>query len=793
MADGSTDSDLATLAYRFETAAFAGKMLHVHGVRISEALDEPYAAELTFSLADPDADVTEILGRDATIFIERLPLVRTVRGVVCQVHEGDASEGSVRALVVVVPAFALLAKKRNTRMFQKKSVPEILETVLAESLEPYGRSALLDLTASYPTREYCLQYQESDLDFVHRLMEEEGISYGFDHDGDTEVVVLRDRNGAFARVESATDPLEYQPHNLQAREREAVHRFFVQENTVTTSVALRDFDWTKSGDMAIEATQEGQDELGRVRESYEHGLGRALSITDYDEGVRRYQAEDSKRQKQVRHEAYGASARVGWGVSRVIGLAPGTTFDLTGHPAIGADGEYLVTRVSHESRDAVDVLEAQSDVQGEIEHYHNTFECIPLDVPYRPRRCTPKPRIHSVQTAVVTGPSGEEIHVDEHGRIKVQFHWDRENPADETSSCWIRVKQSWAGGAWGSWWVPRIGMEVVVQFVDGDPDRPLVTGSVYNGTNALPYPLPDEKTKSTIKSNSSPGGGGFNELRFEDKAGNEEIFTHAQKDYNEVVENDHNTLVHNNQTNTVDVDQTQEIGANQTETVHGNQEMTVDGNRTVHVKSNFDETVDGTETRHVAGDVTESFDASEERTVGANLTETVSGSVTRTVSADQSQTISAARDVTVSGSVAETISGALSQTVSGAFNTTTPAAHTMIATGSFTVDTPGTITMTAPGGIKVAAPGGYEQIDEGFTWVGGFWESTAAHSIGVWGAKTTITGAAVAAAGLKAGFTKIALEASGFELFANEAESETGAMDNEAGTEVDGNTPSFRG
>src|SRR5690606_3464990 len=186
-------------------------------------------------------------------------------------------------------------------------------------------------------------------------------------------------------------------------------------------------------------------------------------------------------------------------------------------------------------------------------------------------------------------------------------------------TCWVRVQQPWAGAGWGFWWVPRIGMEVVVHFIDGDPDRPLATAAVYNGTNPTPYALPDEKTKSTIKSNSSLGGGGFNEFRFEDKAGDEEIYTHAQKDYNEVVENDHTTLVHHDQTITVDNNQTQEIGANQTETVHGNQQLTVDGNRTIHVKSAYSETVDGTETRRVTGDVTETFDANETRSVGANL------------------------------------------------------------------------------------------------------------------------------------------------------------------------------
>src|SRR5690606_22773905 len=195
-------------------------------------------------------------------------------------------------------------------------------------------------------------------------------------------------------------------------------------------------------------------------------------------------------------------------------------------------------------------------------------------------------------------------------------------------TCWVRVQQPWAGAGWGFWWVPRIGMEVVVHFIDGDPDRPLATAAVYNGTNPTPYALPDEKTKSTIKSNSSLGGGGFNEFRFEDKAGDEEIYTHAQKDYNEVVENDHTTLVHHDQSNVVDNDQTQLIKNDQTETVHANQVMTVGNDRTVIVHGDFDETVDGTETRHTVGDVTESFDANETRSITGDVTETIGGNET---------------------------------------------------------------------------------------------------------------------------------------------------------------------
>jgi type VI secretion system secreted protein VgrG len=785
MADGSRDGDPAVISYRFESAAFPGVRPRVLRVRLVEALNEPFAAEIVVDHPNPDADVTQMLGKDATLVVERRPHERRVCGIVRQVDEGRVDGDVARVRMLVVPALWMLGRRRNTRMFQRRTARQILETVLNEGLGPYGRSVTLELSASYPTREYCLQYQESDLDFVHRLMEEEGIGYAFEHEGETEVLVLRDRNQAFPR---AGAPVPFSPTNQTTQGGpESIKRFLLEAHTTTTSVTTRDWDWTRGGNMVVENHQAGEDELGRDRESYEHGLGRSLSITEYSQGVRRYQAEDSGRQKQVRGESLTMRGRVGRGIGRVIGFSAGTRFELTGHPAVGADGEYLVTRIVHENRQAAFASE------GADEEYHNAFECIPAGTPYRPARRTPKPRIASVQTAVVTGPAGEEIHVDEHGRVKVQFHWDRENPADDTSSVWLRCRQSWSGGGWGFWWVPRIGMEVVVQFIDGDPDRPLVTGTVYNGTNALPYELPAEKTKSTIKSNSSPGGGGFNEFRYEDRAGSEEIFTHAQKDYNEVVEHDHNTLVHNNQTNTVDVDQTQTVTGNQTETVHANQTMTVDGNRTVHVKSNFDETVDATETRTVAGDVTETFDANETRSVAASLTEQVLGDVTRMIAANQAQTIAAARSQNVGGSVTELIGGSLSQIAGGAISSTTPGTHTMVAGGPFNFTSPAAVTMTAPAGIRVSAPGGYKQVDNFWKWVGGLYESKTAHSISIWGGKTSITGVSISVAGVRAGFTKISVSQGGVEIWANGSQQEVGAVENQASVQVDVHVPKFEG
>lgn len=707
-------SNDTTVLFSLDTDAFPATRLEVTRFRLRETLDDPYEAEIRLAIYDVDADVLELLGRDVVVSIARGDSIRRVCGVVRAVRDGEwagmESAEHLEAHIDVVPGLWMLGLRRNTRMFQEMSVPDIVEAVLGEALEPYGRSARLDLSASYPTREYCMQYQETDLEFVARLLSEEGIFFTFDHEGEREVMVLRDSNGQLSRAPSPTDPIAFRPRNSEMVDEEGIVAFLRHGRHGSTSVAIRDFDWTSAAPI-VEDTETGADEKGRDRESYEHGRSRRVTLWSYDAGARSYQARDVATQKTLRLEEHAMDSATAHGASRVSALAPGTTFELSGHPHLGLDGEYYVTAITH--------IDAPFDDEGgAADRYHNLFECRPVDVPHRPRRRFERPTIPSVQTAIVTGPAGEEIHTDEHGRIKVQFHWDRDNPADETSSCWIRCEQDWSAAGWGFWWLPRIGMEVVVHFVDGDPDKPLVTGCVYNGDNRPPYPLPDEKTKSTIKSNSSIGGDGSNELRFEDKAGSEEIYKHAEKDENEIVLNDHTTTVHHDQTNTVDNDQTQIIGVDQTEIVHGNQQMSVGGNRTVHVKGDFEETVDGTETRHTVGDVTESFGSNETRSITATLTETISGSETRDIGANKTETVGGSHTLDVAAGSARSITGSLTQNVVGGITENAPAGYNITATGGFTITIAGSSTWTAPGGIKAIAPGGVTWVDANDSWFG---------------------------------------------------------------------------
>lgn len=294
----------------------------------------------------------------------------------------------------------------------------------------------------------------------------------------------------------------------------------------------------------------------------------------------------------------------------------GHKFELKDHYRQDVNKTYVLRQVSHAATQ---------------ENYHNTFEAFPSDLPFRPPRVTSKPLISGTQTAIVVGKSGEEIWTDKYGRVKVQFHWDQKGKNDEASSCWIRVDYGWAGKQWGGIFLPRIGQEVIVSYLEGDPDHPLVTGAVYNSEQTVPYKLPDDQTRSTVKTNTSKGGNGFNEIRFEDKKDSEELYFHAQKDHNIVVEHDRTKKVLNNETNTIKQDRSTTIqDGNDTYVVaKGNREFKVQtGNETYEVKGTRDLTVTGNETHTDKANFTQKVTGNYELKVTGNLTIDVTGSVT---------------------------------------------------------------------------------------------------------------------------------------------------------------------
>jgi len=511
---------------------------------------------------DGDVEPSELLRAECLVTISRTSQTRSYKGIVWQARVQSSGHGDVQVTLDIVPAAELLSQCIDTRIFQNKKVPEIIEEVYAGGLDGLNRTVRDDCQETYATREYTVQYQESDLDFICRLAEEEGIFFFFDHEeGDYEVLVLADTVSGLPFVRPDDDgQVPFHRNAGEAPDGEAVIGAQHLEEVGTTDAVVHDYDWTNPG-LKILAEQIERGEQEPHLEIYDH----TDSVVLHDYGGRQYGDNTAKTQAQLRAERFDL-ARQDWELSSsVVSAAAGYQIEVVGCPDASLDQRYLIVGVSSFGR----------ATEGRQGSWQNTLQVAPASMPYRPARKTIKPIVPGLESAVVVGPSGEEIHTDEHGRVKVQFHWDRQGRKDENSSCWLRVMQSWAGPGFGTQFLPRIGMEVMVSFLGGNPDRPLVIGCVYNGQNVSPVTHPDDKTQSAIRTKSSPNSDGFNEIRFEDKAGDEFIYTHAQKDYNEVVEHCHSTHVKVDQSNTVDHDQTETVGNDQTLTVENNRQQTV--------------------------------------------------------------------------------------------------------------------------------------------------------------------------------------------------------------------------
>jgi len=685
---------LTKVRFKFVSVGDPDTVWRVVRMHLREGLSEPYSAEFDLAcenlLADPDA----LLGRDCSAWWYRDDHQRRLQGVVHRVEHLGLKAGHLLCRVHVAPALLALGQRRDCYVFQDLTALEAVAVVLAEGFAPWQRSTRLEVQRALPTREYFVQYNESDLDFVARLLAEEGIGYYFDHAGDREVMVLFDANTTcvgVATMDGAAVGIEGPEGGTAAAE--SVRDFDPISTLRSTSSVVRDFDWTQP---SLDLTREsrGVDPNGLDREVYEYPG--PLTIGGYADPA--YGEEDGAAQSRLRRQLSASRERRAAGAGYVTTFTPGFTFDLTGHHNPTADGPWLLTRVEHFGHAPEELTsDTHPDADGRHERYRNTFEALPLDVAWRPVRGFVRPRIGGVQTATVVGPAGEEIYTGEHGRVKVQFHWDRVGGRNETSSLWVRVAQAWAGNGWGFVFIPRIGMEVVVQFLEGNPDRPLVTGCVYNGENRPPYPLPDEKTKSTIKTDSTLGGGGYNELRFEDLKGSEEVFLHAQKDFNEVVEHDHSTLVHHDQRNTVDHNQTERVGANQS--------MTVGGNRTSHVYGNEKKTVEKDQTDHVVKNRTHTVDLDEKIIVGVNQFTDVGANRTETVGANETVTIQGNETRSIVGNLITTIGGAELRAIGAMRMTTVTAADATVVGGAWIV-TAGGACLIASGAVVRQSVGG---------------------------------------------------------------------------------------
>ena len=513
----------------------------------------------------------------------------------------------------IVPEFWLLTKVAQSRIFQQIAVPDILKKVLQ------GLNVAYQLQGTYQQRDYCVQYRESNFNFASRLMEEEGIFYFFKHDENGHQMVVADNSSSHPDM-PFKNRLIFDTMEGGVRDEDRIYGWEKTQELRSGKYTLWDHSFElPHKHLEAEANIVESVQAGKVAHKFRVGGNNKLEIYDFPgEYAQRFDGvapgggdragdiakifQDNKRTVDVRIGEEATPGLVIHGAGNCRNLVSGHRFDLERH--FNADGQYVVTSIAHSARQAGDYRSNGGEF-----HYYNTFTCIPSALPYRPQRMTPKPVVQGSQTAVVVGPSGEEIFVDKYGRVKVQFHWDREGKADEKSSCWIRVAQNWAGKRWGAVFIPRIGHEVIVDFLEGDPDQPIIVGSVYNASEMPPYELPGEKTKSTIKTRSSKGEGvqGFNELRFEDKKGDEQIFIHGEKDLDVRIKNDRREWIGHDRHLVVKRDKREEIDRDEHNVIK--RDLVEEITRDHHLKITGKQAIEitGSHSLGVTGDVIEEF------------------------------------------------------------------------------------------------------------------------------------------------------------------------------------------
>ncbi|HEX9619948.1 MAG TPA: type VI secretion system tip protein TssI/VgrG [Polyangiaceae bacterium] len=643
-----------------------------------EEISRPYRVVVHFCTADAHYPVRDCLRQRLLLeVVNERGEQRFYDGIVDQAGFTRAVGNKLHFSVRLRPGVAALAHREDCRIYQDKSVPDVVKVLLEEAA--LGERVEWKLSGSYAAREYIVQYRESAWDFISRLLEDEGIFYFFSHSEQGHTLVFGDTSDVF---DEQPDPVPFMLSQGVLGLGEPLQRFRRKRSLRATNVYLRDFDF-KTPLVMPEARLPAQDNWPMPL--YEHPGG----FSKQDEGTRRATA----RVRELRRDADVCS-----GHSSAIGLCCAGRFSVEGGSETDVQGEFIVTRlVSRGKQD-------QGDQRGNFAHV-NDFSGIPAGAPFAPERRTPKPRIAGLQTAVVTGPESDDqsIHVDEFGRIKVRFHWDRLGQYDENSSCWMRVNQVPMGG---SMVLPRVGWEVSVAFLEGDPDRPLVLGRVYNSENMPPLSLPANKASSSLKSMSSPGGAGSNEITMGDSGGAQGFGIKAQKDLNmatgfdcsEDVKVDDEQHVNENVSRTVTVDDTAaisgnqsfDVGANLFYTIDGSQAASVGGNDTSNAKANFVEKVDGDYSYHVSGNRI-TISNSEQRNVTGSITRKV-GAVQITISADSmSDNILGASTAKASAVRVHLVKGVHSETVAGARSHTSSAAELHLVSGNFSAQSQGMV------------------------------------------------------------------------------------------------------
>lgn len=583
--------------FRVETPLSGKKELLLEGFSGVEGVSQPFKYTLDFVSQSPSIDPDAILREPLAVFVQLADgSERVIHGVASRFTQRGRAEDLSTYEAEIVPWLWFLSLSSDCRIFQEKNVLDIIAAVFGD----YGNADFeVRCSESYKPREYCVQYRETDLEFISRLMEEEGIFYFFEHSGSAHTLVLADDPSAISAC--AQDRARFSSTPGGWGDEDVITDLEKEKAVHSTAVILNDYDPLQPAlNLQSSAVKKSEDEI-------------------YDYPGKFSKTRDGERYSALRLEELSSMEEVLRGSGDCRAFESGRKFSLVDYYRQDANDDYLLLSVEHSAKGG-GYLTGREEPS-----YENRFECIPAKVPYRPPRRIGKQFIRGSQTAVVVGPGGEEIYTDEHGRVKVQFHWDRNGKKDENSSCWIRVSQPWAGKNWGAVTIPRIGQEVIVDFLEGDPDRPIITGRVYNAKQIPPYALPGNKTQTGIKSRSSMGGDGatFNEIRMEDKKGEEVLYLHAEKDKQVVVENDRFEDVGHDESVTIGNDRSETVGNNEGISVGSNQTLSVGKDRSVSVGANMSLSVASNNTDDVGSDDTESIGKNKSTSVGKDRSLTI--------------------------------------------------------------------------------------------------------------------------------------------------------------------------
>ncbi|MBF0231472.1 MAG: type VI secretion system tip protein VgrG [Desulfamplus sp.] len=561
--------------FYFKTDAGRFDVLNFEG---QEAMSTPYHFSVTLKAPDRSVDPESMIRKRAFLtLITKSTKERHINGIIGRASLEESGHAYTIYRVEIFPLFWILGWSCNSRIFQHMNVPDIISEVLTKA--GFSRSDFqMKVNTNYPERPYCLQYRETDLDFISRLASEEGIFFFFRQESEKEVVVFGDGISAHPDCHPEAEATYIPQTEHLSKDDDIIFAFSVHASLHTGKITLNDYN-EETPDTQLLFMSAGN--MYQDLEWYDHHGG--YKDPEYGEALAR-----------KHREAASSHGRILCGKGRFRCLCAGHKLKIAGHPDSALNKQYLILSVNHRGTLSQGLHHGEGGAVGLI--YESSFRAVPAEVVIRPLRVLKKPYV-PIQSAMVVGKAGEEIYTDGQGRVKIQFHWDREGKKDENSSCWVRVSQSWAGAGWGSFYIPRVNQEVLVDFIDGDPDRPVIISSVYNGINMPPYS--DSATKSGFKSSTSPGGSGSNELYFDDAKGAEEVYLHGQKNFTLVVENDHTQTVKKNLKQAVKEDKKVEIDKNMEEIVKENKKIEVVKEFEIKVGQDFKEMVTGNATLNV--------------------------------------------------------------------------------------------------------------------------------------------------------------------------------------------------